>query len=335
VIQFTAIERFDAGTNEEYHAGPGVSNSKMSRFLDDPALYDGLYNTGLIEPSGDTPDRLLGTALHEMTLEGGLQTSTVLDPEVTGVSRNEYLKIASKFRIATRIPDHVLNEQGYCRGKPYTDWAKLHKGSVLMKSEEFDQLEQKVRSSVVVPEGQVVTSNETYDQLRDMEDALRAHDSANRLLFGEGESEVPLIGEHAGTGILTRCKLDRYSETAMGGFVADLKTVRSASPKGFANAVADFGYARQRVLYGSMVNALLGREVPFHFVCVEKKKPYRVEVYELEPAWIDQAVEEIEKAFRGLRRCESSGIWKHEHYGDVLSLPMPNYLNYKKEWEAS
>lgn len=335
MIEFNNVARFDAGTNEQYHAGEGVSNSQISDFIADPALFHGRYNTLEIERREATPQMLLGTALHEMVLEGGLQSLMLVEPGETTFSADEYDKLAAKFATMVRIPDSVLNESGHCRGKAYTDWAKSFKGRTLTKSVDYDDIESKLRNGIIVPEGTDVVSPEMMDTLAEMMDALKGHAAANRLLFGDGESEVPIQGRHSGTDILTRCKLDRFSETTMGGFVADLKTVRDASPRGFASSVASFGYHRQRVLYGSLVESLVGRVVPFYFVCIEKAKPYRVEVYELDPEWIDKGVDELEKAFRDMHRCSIADCWKHEHYGDVLTLPMPKYLNYQSEWEAS
>lgn len=335
MIQFTNVERFDAGTNEQYHAGEGTSNSQIGDFIDDPALFNGLYRTGEIEKSPPTPDMLIGTALHELCFEGGLQTSVLLDPSKQPYTQEEYDKELSKFSLMTRIPDHVLNAAGHCKGSDYTDWAKQFKGRVLVKSREYDEKEAKLRNAIIVPDNMNVMAPDTMDMLDEMLEALQAHDAASRLLFGEGENEVPIRGVEVATGVNVRCKLDRFSETVMGGFCADLKTVRDASPRGFANSVARFGYHRQRVLYGLLVEGLLGREVPFYFVCIEKKKPYRVEVYELDVDWIPKAIDELEKALRGIRRCEQSGVWQHEHYGELLSLPMPKYLNYADEWEAA
>lgn len=335
MLRFEKVERYDAGTNEQYHDGDGVSNSQISDFIENPALYHGRYNTLEIERRKATADMLVGTALHELCLEGGLQSSIAVEEGQSVLTASEHEKLAGKLSVSTRIPDHVLNDKGHCRGADYTSWAANFKGRTLLKSQEYDELESKVLNSLVVPEGMEITSAETMDMLGEMVDALRAHESANELLFGEGESEVPIRGLHVGTGIGTRCKLDRFSATARGGFCADLKTVRSASPKDFASSVDRFGYHRQRVLYGSLVNTLVGREVPFYFVCIEKTKPYRVEVYELVAEWVDKGIAELEKAFRDLNRCAVSNEWKHGHYGDVLSLPMPRYINYQNEWEAS
>lgn len=334
--RITNAECYDAGTNEDYHAGEGVSNSQLSVALEDPAEFHGLFVDGSIERRAPTPDMLVGTYLHEMALEGEIKTGVVVPDGAIPVTAEKNEELQSRLRLAVRVPDHVLNEHGHCKGGKYLAWRKgFPKEVKTLKDSEYRELSDRVRLAFVVEDGENVISSESLDQLHGMLESLRSHVFASRLLFGDGESEVPIRGVDSETGIQVRCKLDRVSMDPSDPFIADLKTTIDPSPKGFASAVDRFGYHRQHVFYSRIAESAFGHPVPFWFVVVAKKPPYRVEVYQLDPAWIDLGNIEVDRGLDTIRRCQQSGVWRHEHYGSPLVLPMPRYVNYKNEWEVN
>lgn len=330
-------ERYDAGTNEQYHAGDGTSNSQLSVVLDDPAAYFGKFVDGSIERDAPTPAMLVGTYLHELVLEDELKTGVVIPEGKTAITASKMEELESRLQIAVCVPKEVLDANGYCRGKAYVKWRiNFPKATKCLKEDDYRELEQRIADSFVVPEGTSAVDNEVLDQLGGMIESLRLHEDANRFLFSDGcESEVALRGIDASTGVLCRCKLDRLSLNPSDMFIADLKTTNDASTEGFARSVAKFGYHRQQVFYSRIAEAVFGQPIPFYFVVVSKKKPYRVETYQLDPSWIPDGEEEADKALREIARCQRSGVWQHEHYGETLCLPMPRFLKYKNEWEVN
>lgn len=56
-------------SNEDYHAGPGISNSGISQILRSPAHYYARYLDPNREPQVQTPAMAAGTALHTAILE--------------------------------------------------------------------------------------------------------------------------------------------------------------------------------------------------------------------------------------------------------------------------
>ena len=335
--QIINAERYDAGTNEEYHAGEGVSNSMLSLALDNPAEYHGRFIDGSIERPSPTPDQLIGTYTHEIVLEDRLSSGVVVPEGKTVVTAERFKTRKARLDGAVCVPREVLDENGHCRGSKYIAWrAQFSKATKCIKEPEYRELERKVADAFVIPDGANAIDNETLDQLGDMIEALEAHEDANRFLFSEGcESEVALRGTDAGTGILCRCKLDRLSLNPSDMFIADLKTTNDVSTEGFARTVAKFGYHRQQVFYSRIAEAMFGQIIPFYFVVVSKKKPYRVETYQLDPDWIPDGESDVDKALREIARCQRSGVWQHEHYGATLCLPKPRFLKYKNEWEVN
>ncbi len=55
-------------TNAEYHSSPGVSNSMLSKLLEDPALFEGLYVTRRFPAQKQTASQKLGTEFHDIVL---------------------------------------------------------------------------------------------------------------------------------------------------------------------------------------------------------------------------------------------------------------------------
>jgi len=330
-------ELYDAGTNEEYHAGDGVSNSQLSVLIGDPAEYGGLFVDGSIEKSPPTPQMLVGTYLHELVLEGEIQSGMLIPEGKTVVTADKKRELESKVRVVTCVPNEVLDQSGYRKGNVYKVWsARFPKTTTkFVKEAEYQEMQQRVADAFIPPDGVTMIDNDTIDQLHGMRDSIRGHAFASKLLFGEGESEVPIRGTDAGSGVLCRCKVDRASLDSDRPFVVDLKTTMDASPRGFANSVAKFGYHRQQVFYSRLITAVCARDVDFWFVVVAKKPPHRVEVYQLEPTWIERGVKEVDAGLREFDRCQRSGVWQHEHHGEALVLPMPRYVNYQDEWEVN
>lgn len=275
-------ERFDAGSNEDYHAGEGLSNSQLSDFADSPARYHAIYIAKTLPKSESTADQKIGTLLHELVLEG-------------------------EFKSAVAIPRDVLNKDGHRKGLAWTQWAADH-------------------------DGQVFLTDSQRSDLLEMANAIEAHPAARELLMQDGESEVALRMKCPITGLLLRCKLDRWSP---GRFIADLKTTRDPSPRGFASSVDTFGYHRQQAFYGRIAGSYCDANPPFFFVAIGKTKPYRVEVYRLKNEFAADGEAEYEKLLRQLAKCHETGNWNYPHFGSVLELPKPNYMNYQSDWEAS
>lgn len=274
-------EIYESGTNEEYHDGPGVSNSQLSEYAESPALYHGRFVTKTIERRSPTAEMKLGTLLHELVLENTLHS-------------------------AKMIPSDVLNKDGHRKGRAWTDFASENAGFDLITSDQFAEL-------------------------IEMRDAILRHEAANKLLAGANEREVSLRMTCPLTGMLLRCKLDMLCRD---GFCADLKTTRDPSPREFAKSVATFSYHRQDAFYRRLASSLCGVDMPFFFIAIGKDKPYRVEVYKLETEYALAGEAELDNLLRRLAKAYETDNWQFDHYGDVLSLPMPRWMQYSDEWET-
>jgi hypothetical protein len=106
-------ETFDA-TDVDYHASPGVSNSQLSEFLDDPLLYWHYHVAKDWTRPPPTPAMMFGTTIHNVLPPGD----------------------AAKY--LTCIPPAVLNKDGDRKGKAYEQFAADNAGKTLLKPHEFE-----------------------------------------------------------------------------------------------------------------------------------------------------------------------------------------------------
>ncbi|MEN9806177.1 MAG: hypothetical protein RL756_685 [Pseudomonadota bacterium] len=154
--------------------------------------------------------------------------------------------------------------------------------------------------------GRLVIDEETFDAVRRMADAVRAHPAASALLQS-GVPEVSMMWADADTGVACKSRADWLRPD---GLIVDLKTARDASPGGFARAIGQYGYALQAAWYLAGARVVL-REEPagFVFVAVEKDPPHAVGVYALDAASVDAAADRIAGALVRLLDCQRSGHW--------------------------
>lgn len=103
-------------SNSEYHARcDGISNSMLSVFLDDPALFEGYYVSKRWQRPSSTTEQAFGSLAHEVILEGGL--SRVVE-----------------------IPPGVLAKDGSRRGSAWHLFAAENEGATILKPEEIAPL---------------------------------------------------------------------------------------------------------------------------------------------------------------------------------------------------
>ena len=171
----------------------------------------------------------------------------------------------------------------------------------------------KATYEALVADGKTIITQGDYDTLMAMADSIEQHPAASALLNLEHKNEVSMFWEDEETGLQCKCRPDIWA----GMILVDLKTTEDASPEGFARSIQTYGYGIQAAHYlaGSGADA-------FIFVAVEKKAPYAVAVYELDPL----SLEICETKRRGLleywANCREADMYPA--YSDecqLISLP--------------
>lgn len=132
--------------------------------------------------------------------------------------------------------------------------------------------------------GKTPISQDDFVTISMMRDALEANPLANKILFGEGFTEVPFFWTDPETGEKCKAKFDRLIRDEEGRLiVVDYKTAQYAQTEHFNRAVIMHGYHVQAAMYTEGVQIALGlkKRPRFLFVAQEKKEPYSVNVIEV------------------------------------------------------
>lgn len=142
-------------------------------------------------------------------------------------------------------------------------------------------------------------------------DAVHASSYVNRIITGgDAKTNVRQASAFAtmGDGLEVKCRPDLARSDL--SILLDLKTCRDASPRGFAKAVAEYGYHAQEAWYTDTWQAAGGFPVAgFVFLAVESEDPFCASVYELEPSAVDEGRAAMAEAFATYAACMKSNEW--------------------------
>ncbi len=147
-----------------------------------------------------------------------------------------------------------------------------------------------------------------YDTILNMRASVRAHPDAKALLALPGESESSVYWIDPATGLLCRCRPDRWARQAR--VMIDVKTTDDAAK--FHWSVRDYRYDVQAAFYSDGA-AAVGEPVDmFVFVVVGKRREmgrYPVRVIELDPATVESARIEYQQDLATVAECERTRSW--------------------------
>ena len=153
-----------------------------------------------------------------------------------------------------------------------------------------------------------VLSGADSHQIHMMQKAVRANPVAHKWLYEQpGRNELSVYAKDPETGVLVRCRFDRLLDR---GFSPDLKTTTDASPRGFSNAIAKYGYAFQAAFYLDTYYWATGDVLDgFGFIAAESKAPHNVMCYRLDDESIAVGREQYRSALNIYANCLESGVW--------------------------
>ena len=154
--------------------------------------------------------------------------------------------------------------------------------------------------------GKVVIDTDEATALKGMRGSILRHITASGLMGALSHKEVAAFANYGINGE-TRIKglMDGYSER--GEYAIDLKTAEDASPAGFRKAIWDRSYDLQQVHYTWLLTCNNKPIKNFYFIVVEKKPPYAVGVYTINPASIAKTQVRWENAIQMFGDCQKDG----------------------------
>lgn len=171
--------------------------------------------------------------------------------------------------------------------------------------------------------GQTPVKQDVYDEMAAMTEAVLAHPMARILLEQTGNSEASVFATDPDTDVELRARFDRLPAGGSTPIAVDLKTARSASPRGFAKAAAEHGYHVQRGHYMDTYALTDAPELAgFVFVVVESEAPYLVGVYRLNTEFEQIGVQRAREARRIYADCLTTDTWPG-YSTDIVALMAP------------
>jgi hypothetical protein len=163
----------------------------------------------------------------------------------------------------------------------------------------------------------VVISDEDYQRVLDVRDALYQHPVVRKCLSVPGQSECTALFSRA--GVDCKARIDRLPGDEL-PVVFDLKTAQNASPADFAKACVNFKYHYQADFYLHAVRALGIDKRHFIIGVVESQPPHGVAVYELNNEAMAHAQARVDALLEQYRTCQD---WNRGYSRKVETLALP------------
>ncbi|WP_320069629.1 PD-(D/E)XK nuclease-like domain-containing protein [Micromonospora sp. RTGN7] len=174
--------------------------------------------------------------------------------------------------------------------------------------------------------GGVPLKQAEHDAVQAMADAVHAHPLANALL-SDGQPEQSLFWPDDRTGIWRRARPDFLR----GDAIVDLKTCESADEEHIRKAIGRYGYHAQGDFYREAVRALLGQDLPFLFVFVEKSPPHLIHVVQLDADALAAGRWVNDQALDVFAECTRTGDWPG-YPADITTISLPPWATRTEEF---
>lgn len=181
-------------------------------------------------------------------------------------------------------------------------------------------------------QGKDVITQETYDQLIAMRDALYATPFCKRLIDGEHEKSFFWDED----GLVMKCRPDSFGKIGGRYIAIDYKTCACAETDKFMRDAIKFGYDIQAAHYCEGLKQAYGKDFEFVFIAQEKTPPYAVNVLQADDYFMNSGREVRAELIRQYREClERNEYPSYMGFSDsmeISSLSVPDWL--KKAYTA-
>ncbi len=128
------------------------------------------------------------------------------------------------------------------------------------------------------------------------------------ILDAPGVYQATLLWRDEETGLRCKARPDKWIPSM--GLMVDWKSARSASPRGFTQAIATYGYDLQAAHYMAGARACGWPAERFQFVCLEKRAPiYPVAMYRLSSQFAELGEARRMELLHRLRHCLHERTW--------------------------
>lgn len=166
--------------------------------------------------------------------------------------------------------------------------------------------------------GKEVFTEEDYDQMKLMADAIKRQ--AIHRFIQRGEAEVCIVWIDKKTGLLCKARIDYLHRDH--AILIDLKSTTDASKEAFSKAVYNFGYYQQCGWYVDGWKTVSGDDSAFVFLAAEKGVPYAVAAYEMAEEVVVAGRKSYRQALKIYQECLEKNYWPgYSDTVEMLSMP--------------
>lgn len=178
--------------------------------------------------------------------------------------------------------------------------------------------------------GKSILLPKEHQELSLMIDSVSSNKEAMKLLERTVRKEQVIQFDYR--GMPCKVKLDLWLDD---NGQADIKSSQNASCEGFFfKGITKFGYDIQSEFYKLGVQYYLedDSDLPFHFIVVENKEPYRCAVHQIHPEVAALARSKMFKALDEIAECEESGHWPEPLAEDEDGKPITHMYSPSMYW---
>ena len=310
-------------TNEQYHAGPGVSKSTLDAIAISPLNYWDQYINPAREPREYKHAFAVGDGTHKLVLEPGTFEQTY----AVGFDKKAFpqaLDTIDQLKQAL----NALNLPA--RG------SKPELVRLLQEENPSAQIMMVLEAQHnATMTGKIALPASDYKNMLRMLQAVTSHHTAGGLLYGATTEQSFYWNDE--NGVLRKCRTD--SITADGRYVVDLKTTEDVSESGFGRTIAQRRYEVQAAWYLDILGALYGSDAPqgWAIIAAQKTRPFDVAVHELTEDQIQRGRLLYQRDLALLRECQRLDRWPGIDRGAVIRARLPEWAmreSYAMELES-
>lgn len=174
--------------------------------------------------------------------------------------------------------------------------------------------------------GKDVITQETYEQLLAMRDALYATPFCKKLI--DGEHEKSFFWEE--NGLVMKCRPDSFCKIGDKYVCVDYKTAENAETEAFMKSAISYLYDVQSAHYLEGLKRTYGKDFEFIFVIQEKKPPFAANIVQADEYFIQSGRQLRESLLEDYKECLERGEWKgYMGFSDeaqINSLSVPSWV---------
>ena len=178
--------------------------------------------------------------------------------------------------------------------------------------------------------GKDVITQEDFEKIQAMYDALYATPFVAKLL--SGEKELSFFTEDDRTGLVVKCRPDCITDFDEVSLLIDYKSCTDASNDGFMKDAIKLMYDMQLAYYKDNVDKNRGREHAVIFIAQEKTPPYLVNILEANEYFLRSGRDMYRTHLDMYAECLENDDWYGYTKEGINTLGLPNWL--QKQYEV-